>query len=138
MPSQNPATQAVQQAIDALIQAGTTFDIEALDRIYHDDLQVMMIDPTGSVNIADKATFKGLFEAKLAAGEPPLNTWAQFNHIHVDETTAHVLVTRKVNLTGQDQKLVLSIDLSHENDRWQVTREVIFARPNEETTCNEE
>ncbi len=38
-------------------------------------------------------------------------------------------MTRKVNLTGEENILILSIDLVHLDGRWQVTREVIFSRP---------
>lgn len=121
----------VKEAIQALIQAGTTFDINALEQIYHDQLQVISIDQDGNLSIADKAAFKGLFETKKAAGAAPLNTWAQFNHVEVNDKLAHVLITRKVNLVNQNQRLVLSIDLVHQDDRWQVTREVIVAQPDE-------
>lgn len=123
------AIEGVKAAIKALIQAGTTFDINALEEIYHDRLQVISIDQDGNLSIANKAAFKGLFETKKSAGAPPLNTWAVFNHVEVNDKFAHVLITRKVNLTNQDQKLVLSIDLVQEDGRWQVIREVIFARP---------
>ncbi len=129
--TEKTSTAAVKQTILDLIQAGTTFDIAALDRIYHNDMQVVSIDLEGNLNIANKDAFKGLFEMKLKAGDPPLQTWAEFNHIEVKDHTAHVLISRKVNLTGEDQFLVLSIDLVYESDRWQVTREVIFARPDE-------
>lgn len=124
-------TDGVRQAINELIEAGTTFDVQTLDRIYHADLTVLMIDQSGNVNKANKAEFKGLFEAKKAASEPPLNTWAKFNNVEVAGNSAHVLITRKVKLGETDQKLVLSIDLVFQDGRWQVRREVIFARPDE-------
>lgn len=123
--------EAVKQAIQALIQAGTTFDVDALDRIYHDNLQVITIDLEDNVSIADKVAFKSLFETKRKDGSMPLSTWAKFDHVEVKEKRAHVLISRKVNLVNQDQYLVLSIDLVWEDNRWQVTREVIFARPDE-------
>lgn len=121
--------QDVTRSIKELIAAGTTFDIDALERIYHDEMQVITVNESGDVTVADKTAFKGLFEAKLAAGADPLNTWAQFNRVDVHGPLAHVLVTRTVNLGDEDQRLILSIDLRHEDGRWQVTREVIFARP---------
>lgn len=129
MTTQDIAVNAVKQTIDELIQAGTSFDINALERLYHHKLLVITIDQSGTVSTADKSAFKGLFETKLAAGAAPLNTWAQYNHIHVNESAAHVLITRKVNLADQNQLLTLSIDLVFEDGRWQITREVIFARP---------
>lgn len=131
MTSQDPRIQDVRNTIDALIQTATTFDVDALDGIYHDDLEVVMIDTSDQVNTADKATFKGIFQSKRDAGEPPMNTWAKYHRIEVDGDRAHVLLSRKNDLSGQDMILVLSIDLVHEEDRWQVLRKVIFLRPDE-------
>jgi ketosteroid isomerase-like protein len=120
---------AVKQTIDDLIQTATTYDIEELDRIYHDDLQVVMLDISGELNQANKEGFKALFQSKKDAGDPPMNTWAEFHHVQADEQNAHVLLSRKNNLSGVEKTLVLSIDLVFEAGRWQVIREVIFLRP---------
>lgn len=122
---------AVKQVIDELIQTATSFDVETLERIYHDDMKVIMYDISGELNLADKATFKGLFQSKRDAGDPPMNTWAEYHLIEATENTGHVLLSRKNNLAGHNQILVLSIDLVHEEGRWQVMREVIFLRPEE-------
>lgn len=125
--------RAVYQLIEDLIQAGTTFDTSELERIYHDDMKVVMIDLENNVAKADKAGFVSLFENLKASGKEPLNTWAKYNVLEVAGDTANVLITRRVNLTGADQILVLSIDLIHEDNRWQVTRETIFARPDDQS-----
>ncbi len=125
----NTHTTAIKQTIQALIEAGTSYNIEALERIYHDTLEVIMIDEKEHVMIANKTTFKQLFKDKKVNGDAPLNTWANFNHVQGDEHKGHVLVTRKVNLTGTENQLVLSIDLVYEDNRWQVIREVIFSKP---------
>lgn len=126
---ESDAVTAVRAQVEALIQAGTTFDVEALEQIYHDDLDVVMIDTDDNKAVANKEGFKGLFTAKRDAGAAPLDTWAKWHRVTATDKTANVVMTRKVNLTGQDQILILSIDLIHEDGRWQVTREVIFARP---------
>lgn len=119
----------LKKTIQNLIKAGTTFDLEQLELIYHNNLQVIMIDKNGQKMISDKEMFKNLFKTKLKNGDAPLNTWAEFNHVELDVNKGHIIVTRKVNLTGQEQKIILSIDLIWEDNRWQVTREVIFAQP---------
>ncbi len=124
----------VKQTINDLIQTATNYDVEALERIYHDDMKVVMIDTQHNVNTADKAAFKGLFASKGAAGDPPMNTWAKFHRIDVDGDNAHILLSRKNDLNGQDMDLILSIDLVHEDDRWQVIREVIFLRPEDQAS----
>ncbi|WP_298976693.1 nuclear transport factor 2 family protein [uncultured Roseobacter sp.] len=129
MTPESAEVQQVRKAIDDLIQTATSYDVEVLDRIYHDRLHVVMIDSDHNLNTADKATFKDLFAAKRDAGDPPMNTWAKYHSIDVSEDTAHVLLSRKNDLSGVDMDLTLSIDLIFEDDRWQVTREVIFLRP---------
>jgi len=119
----------VRQAIDDLIQTATTYDVATLDRIYHDTLHVVMIDSDHNLNTANKVAFKALFASKRDAGDPPMNTWAKFHNIDVDGDTAHVLLSRKNDLSGVNMDLTLSIDLVFEDARWQVTREVIFLRP---------
>lgn len=129
MTTSSPREQEVRRTIDDLIQTATTYDVETLDRIYHDSLHVVMIDADHNVNIADKVAFKGLFASKRDAGDPPMNTWAKFHRIEVTGNDAHVLLSRKNNLNGTDMDLMLSIDLIYEDTRWQVAREVIFLSP---------
>ena len=131
MSTQNPRVEEVKQVMNDLIQIATSYDIDELDRIYHDDMSVLMIDTEGSVNTANKADFIQIFQAKKDAGEPPMNTWADFHRIDVDGDKAHVLVSRKNDLSGQNMILLLSIDFIFQDNRWQVTREVIFLRPEE-------
>ena len=119
-------TQQIRAVIEDLITAGTTFDIDALDQIYHDDLRVLMINAEGELGQANKADFKAMFAAKRAAGDPPLNTWARFEDITCDGSAAHVLIARQVKLAAEEERITLSIDLIYEAGRWQVTREVIF------------
>lgn len=119
----------VRHAIDELIQTATTYDVDTLERIYHDKLHVVMIDHEHNLNTADKAAFKGLFASKRDAGDPPMNTWAKYHSIEVNGTDAHVLLSRKNDLSGTNMDLTLSIDLIHEDGRWQIMREVIFLSP---------
>ena len=123
------AKEQVRQAIDDLIQTATSYDVDTLERIYHDDLHVVMIDTDHNLNTANKDAFKALFASKRDAGDPPMNTWAKFHSIDVTGDTSHVVLSRKNDLSGTNMDLTLSIDLVHQDDRWQVLREVIFLRP---------
>ncbi|ASJ70855.1 DUF4440 domain-containing protein [Granulosicoccus antarcticus] len=127
--TQTPEQLQVRQAIDELIQTATSYNVDVLDRIYHDDLQILMIDTEHNVNTANKAMFTELFRSKRDAGDPPMKTWAKFHKIDVEDKNAHVLLSRKNDLNGQNMDLTLSIDMVFESDRWQVMREVIFLRP---------
>ncbi|MFN3138751.1 MAG: hypothetical protein ACE37L_13745 [Allomuricauda sp.] len=119
----------IKEVIDDLIQTATTYDLNKLENIYHDDLSVIMIDVDDNLNTANKETFKGIFKSKKEAGDPPMSTWAKYHKIDINDMNAHVIISRKNNLSGRDQILLLSIDLIFEDNRWQVIREVIFLRP---------
>lgn len=118
----------LKETVESLIQVATTFDVNQLDLIYHNDMQVIMINGAGEKMISNKQVFIDLFQSKRDNGDAPLNTWAEFRHIEAHGEKGHVILSRIVNLTGEEQKIILSIDLVKENGRWQVTREVIFTQ----------
>ncbi len=125
----NPQANVIKQVIDDLIQTATNYDTDVLERIYHDDLEVLMVDHEDNVNRANKAGFIDLFNGKKAAGDPPMNTWVKYHAIDVNDDNAHVLLSRKNDLSGTEMLLTLSIDLVQSGDRWQIRREVISLRP---------
>ncbi|WP_435314940.1 hypothetical protein [Cellulophaga fucicola] len=116
----------VKETIEKLIKTATNFDVETLNSIYHNNLQVIMINNLGEKMISSKQMFIDLFKTKRDNKDVPLNTWSEFHHIEAKGHSAHVILSRIVNLTGKEQKIILSIDLVKEDNRWQVTREVIF------------
>ncbi len=121
-----PSANGLKETIENLIKAGTTFDIKELELIYHKELKVIMMDDQGKITISNKEMFKNLFQMKKENGDAPLNDWAEFHHVEVNKHNGHIIVARKVNLTGIEQKITLSIDLIWEENRWQVIREVIL------------
>lgn len=125
---------AVRETIEALINAGTTADLSALDLIYHDSMQTYMIDTDNTLLQNDKPAFIAMMKSMVEQSGGKPNKWAEFNLVTAGDNHGHVLITRKVAFGDDDRILVLSIDLVFEDDRWQVTREVIFNRPNPEPT----
>ncbi len=135
MRNQDAQIKEIQQAMNDLIQTATSYDIDELDRLYHDSMTVTMINTNDELSTANKEDFKNIFRAKRDAGDPPMNTWAKYHNIEVNGDNAHVLLSRKNDLSGQDMILTLSIDFVNEDDRWQVIREVIFLRPDDEKSA---
>lgn len=118
----------IRETIESLIKIATNFDVDKLKSIYYNNIKVIMIDALGRKTISDKQTFIDLFKSKRDNGDAPLNTWAEFNHIEHNGNKGLVILKRKVNLTGVEEKIALSIDLIWEENRWQITREVIFTQ----------
>ncbi|GHB42445.1 hypothetical protein GCM10007094_34620 [Pseudovibrio japonicus] len=125
---QNTAAE-VKRTIERLIQAATTFDLDALEQIYHDDLKVFMIDNQGQTLVADKTVINAMFQSKRDNKEPALNTWADIHNIDASQDKAHVLISRKAKFLALEQLYILSIDLIKTGENWQVLREVISPRP---------
>lgn len=119
----------VRATIEALMSAGTQGDLSGLNQIYHEDMQILMLDEQGELMRFDKNSFMRMIADTVRGSDPADHKWAQFNAVDADENRGHVLITRKVPLAGDRKKLTLSIDLEFQDDRWQVMREVIFVRP---------
>lgn len=117
-------TAEVKAAIDGLIHSASNYDFSVLERIYHDDMKIFMIGPEGAMNQSDKAGFIKHVTDKTNEAETP-HIWSKYHLVEADEHCGHVVISRKVNLTGEMQIVTLSIDLIFEDDRWQITREVI-------------
>ncbi len=120
----------VRATIEQLIEAGTSSDLSELDNIYHADMNIIMLDhESGEINRFNKPSFISMLENMMTDQNPIDNQWAKFHTTDVEENRGHVLITRKVPIGGQCKELTLSIDLIHESNRWQVTREIIHVRP---------
>lgn len=119
----------LRATIEALIDAGTSGDLSGLERIYHPDMKILMIDPAGTLTRFDKPKFMEMLASTMQDTNPDDHKWARFDAIEVNQEHGHVLITRKVPLAGDKAMLTLSIDLLDEDDRWQVTREVIVIQP---------
>lgn len=71
----------VKETIEKLIKTATNFDVETLNSIYHNNLQVIMINNLGEKMISSKQMFIDLFKTKRDNKDVPLNTWSEFHHI---------------------------------------------------------
>lgn len=127
-----PSEKSLKQAVECLIRAGTTFDTEQLKLLYHTNLTVVMVDDEGQSTILDKSAVINMFQSRQENGDLPLNNWAEFSHLEATGDYGHVIVIRKVNLMGIEQKFVFSIELLWEENRWQITREVAVVQPPKE------
>ncbi|MET1416118.1 hypothetical protein ABVF61_27870 [Roseibium sp. HPY-6] len=119
----------VQAVIETLIHNVGNNNTGILDEIYHDDMKVIMLSPDDEVSVSDKTAFKEVVLSALKENNGSIGTWAKFHHITVEGENAHVLISRRNELTGPDMQITLGIDLIHVQGRWQITREVILTRP---------
>lgn len=126
MSPDSPQAQEVKQSLDALIHSASNAHFDILETLYHDHMKIYMLDPNRDLHIMEKRGFIDHLTESLKEGKHP-STWAKYHVVEADEKYGHVVISRKVNLTGEEQLITLSIDFVYESGRWQITREMIFA-----------
>ncbi|HET8905305.1 MAG TPA: hypothetical protein VFN16_15010 [Saccharospirillum sp.] len=123
------AENSLRTRIDELMKAGVSANLQALQSIYHKDLQIMMLDNTGHLMTMDKPTCLNMLEQTFKNENPDDHMWSNIHAVSASGDTGHVLISRKIPMGGPKMMVDLSIDFVFEDGRWQVIREVNFARP---------
>lgn len=123
MISTTPEAVALKATLDELINGAVHSDLAALDKIYHDDMKILMLAPDGSLHVNDKPAFMKFVKTAMDDATP--NTWAKYHSITTDGNTGHIFLSRRNGLMGAEREITLSIDFVFEDKRWQITREVI-------------
>lgn len=120
--------EGLKATLQKLINPSDDFGREELELIYHNEMLVLIIDDKGKKNELKKPEFVQLIGAKLDNREEHKNNnWAKFHHISINGNNGHIIVERKLNLTGAKTKLLVNIDFIWQDERWQITREVIYS-----------
>lgn len=130
MTPDHPNAASVKATLDALMSGVSGHSFEVLDQIYHADMQTYLLVEGGQLIRNDKPGFMQHVKDAMAQMKDP-NPWAHYHLVEANDTHGHVLVSRKNNVTNRKQLVTLSIDFVRENDRWQITREVIMTRNDE-------
>lgn len=123
------AVAEIRNTIEELIEHGSSYNVPELEKLYHRELKVFVIDVNGDVSAFDKERNMEVFRDKRAKGARPLNRWAKFDHVEAAQGKGFVVVTRKMELRGKPEKFILAIHLIRENGRWQVAHETVFVQP---------
>ena len=123
--------EAIRAAMDHLIDRATNFDVDALEKIYHDDFPY---DPRYARPYSQNVFKTGIYctfqKASSRKGKLSWNTWAEWHDFHVLDNSAVSVLTRKHSgMNGEEMLLLCNIELRFEDGRWQVLREQIFLRP---------
>lgn len=121
--------KAVQQVVESLIENGSRYNVDALEKIYHAKLKIVKINENGEVVAISRDANMEFFRQKQASQAPPLSTAAEFNFVDADAMFGHVIVTRQMQLADRPEKSVFSILLTNESGSWKVFHETAFVQP---------
>ena len=129
MQQNTPNTDAVKATLDSLIHSvsGKDFDhiLNTLENVYHEKMKIHLIGADNTLQQMNKEQFKNHVAQSAKEAKEPI-TWAKYHLVEADDKNGHIIISRKINLTGEIQIINLSIDFIFEDGRWQITREVIY------------
>ncbi len=119
--------EAVRRVVMDVIEHGSVYDVDMLDRLYSDNMQIVRVTLDGKTNVLSKHDVLHFFQSMRSAGAEPLSTNAQFNHIEAGNDMAHVVVTRTTKLFGKPEKSVYSVCLAKKESGWKVVKETVVS-----------
>ena len=127
MTTDSPQAAVIKETLDNLIHSASNAHLDVLETLYHDDMTIYMLDEDKALHLMGKRDFIDFLKLSIKDENMP-STWANYHHVEADEKNGHIIISRKVNLGGgQNRDITLSIDFVFEDNRWQISREVIFS-----------
>lgn len=126
MTTDHPQVAAVKATLDDLINGVSGHTLDVLERTYHVDMQIYMMQGSETLVRNDKPGFMAHIATVMGESTGDHNVWARYHLVEANDEKAHILISRKNNLTGKEEIITLSIDFVFEDGRWQIIREVIL------------
>ena len=116
----NHLTDAVRRLIDSACH----YRLEALEKLYAPDLQIVIVQENGEAATFDYQQNMAFFRQLRDNNAPPLNTAVQFNYAAEHNGIGYVTATRRMDLGAGEKKIVFTLMLRPaENGQWQIFRE---------------
>lgn len=122
----NDEQRVVQARVNELIYAGCNYELENLQRMYHDDLVIIILNKDGTVTSLNKEQNQQFFASKKESGAPAMSMEVEFKYIEVNKAEANVIVVRHIDLFETVDLVYFSLFLRRENNIWKVYRENAF------------
>lgn len=85
-----------RSVVEKLIERGSLYDTDVMERIYDSNQCILFIEPDGSVRRSSKEDTLALFRHWAAEAAKPLMTEADFLHVEVVDDDAVILLRRRM------------------------------------------
>ena len=109
------------------IACATRYEVDALDRLYSDDLVIFRLDDRGETMTLDKAANMAIFAERRATRAPPLDDATGFLHASRGGDLGMVVVKRRMLLADRPEELFFTLVWRKEDGEWRVVRESVYA-----------
>ena len=118
----------IKKLTQGLIDNGTIYNLEYLDKIYDDNLKYIRIDPEGNINLVTKQDNMEFFKELKESGAEPLSKYAEFHYADNDGKRGYIILTRKMKRMGVEQEFLFNIYWEKIDGDWRILRETVFLK----------
>jgi hypothetical protein len=113
-----------RSVVEKLIERGSLYDIETMEKIYDEDQYIIFIEPDGSVRRTGRADIMALFGGWAAESAAPLLPEADFLHVEATSDEAVILLRRRMQADAPSN--LYELRMRKRADAWVVVGETVM------------
>lgn len=117
----------ILEFIDVLAETGSHYRMQAMERLYLDDLGFLVLTPQGDITRFSKTEMLDEFRSRRDAGEPPLSTEKRVLHIEERDDEATAILYRR--MSPQADPALYELRLRRLDGKWLVAGETVLPWP---------
>ena len=118
----------IKKLTQELIDNGTIYNLEYLDKVYDDNLKYIRIDKDNKILLLTKEDNMVFFKSLKDSGAKPLSKYAEFHYADNDGKKGYVILTRKMKRNGIEQEFLFNIYWENLSGEWKIVRETVFLK----------
>ncbi|MDO4229914.1 MAG: hypothetical protein Q4C98_08870 [Capnocytophaga sp.] len=120
--------EEIIQLTQELIHRGTQFDLDFLENIYDENLIFIFVDSQNQIKTLNKEDNMNFFRNLKGKNAEPLNTYAEFHYADSDGENGFVILSRKMQLSENEQDFLFNIYWKKQENQWKIVREVVYIK----------
>lgn len=112
-----------RSVVEKLIERGSLYDVETMEKIYADNQCIIFVEPDGSVRRTSREEIIALFSGWAAESAPPLLSEADF--LHVEETSDDAVILLRRRMQADAPSNLYELRMRKSGEAWKVVGETV-------------
>ncbi|MBJ7498743.1 MAG: hypothetical protein JHC57_03200 [Sphingopyxis sp.] len=118
---------AIGQLISDVVNKGSAYDLDAMDKLYTSDESYLILGGDGQVTRVGRGEMMAEFRARRDEGDAPLST--EHRILHVEQQGNHATAILYRRMSPEHPAAMYELRLRNETGRWQVAGETVTPWP---------
>lgn len=112
-----------RSVVEKLIERGSLYDVETMEKIYADNQCIIFVEPDGSVRRTSREEIIALFSGWAAESAAPLLSEADF--LHVEETSDDAVILLRRRMQADAPSNLYELRMRKSGEAWKVVGETV-------------